>query len=460
MSSKANDTVCLSFNQNNVFITRNNPATRLAEDLTLNVDFPVLNDSGVVVQPQRLADCISDFFDSHNLPSRVQVALKLQYVDLRYLYFPVIPEDELVQIIRDEAIRESIFSYSGESIAVAYKPTGSKTMETGFTNTEVLVATTPQSVIDSIVETFNHTDLKLLSIQPNLEGLQLFYQQKLSGATPVIFLNLQKEEAEFYIWADQKVKFWRHLKVGSDQPERITTEVRLSLEHYQRRAAGEAALKLEKVYILGTTAPLDLEGNFQTEYPAGDSRVDLQGLAAQQLETIQFSFISLAEKNSAEHWLGLGKLWPYALVVLLGLNSWSLLHNHSQTSSVQQSRRELLQLQQNQEIMEKQLQQLQNVKINEAPTTVDRMNLELLLEDLRRIVPVDMRFEQMTINPANRQVQLEGFCLEPQSMNYFLKELKQLPRFKTFTLIDTHRDTRSQHTALVFRLEIELGAIQ
>ena len=457
MSSRVNDTVCLSFNQNSIFISRTNPETRLGEDLTLALDFPVINDSGMIIQPQRVADCLSGFFESHKLPSRVRIALKLQYVDLRYLYFPVIPDDELVQIIRDEAIRESIFSYSGEPIAVAYKKTGSKTMETGFANTEVLAATTPQSVIDSMVETINLTGLKLLSIQPNLQGLQVFYEKKLSGDKPVIMLNVQPEEAEFYIWEQRQAKFWRHLKVGSKQPERLATEVRLSLEHYQRRSASEGACEFEKLYILGKAVSLDLTGNYQTEFPAPEARVDLQSLATQSPETLEFSFIATAVKNPVANWLEPGKLWPYALIILLGLNGWSLWRIYSQKVTVLQSRRQLAQLQQKQGTLEKELEQLQ--KTNEAQGRTEGMKLDLLLEELRQIVPEDMRFEELTINPANGQLQLKGFCLEPQSMNYFLQELKKLQRFRTFTVIDTHRDIRSQHMAMVFHLEIELGAI-
>lgn len=459
MNNRVNDTVCLSFNQNSVFITRTNPETRLGEDLTLALDFPVLNDSGMIIQPQRVADCLSDFFKKHKLPSRVRIALKLQYVDLRYLYFPVIPDDELVQIIRDEAIRESIFSYSGEPIAVAYKKTGSKTMETGFANTEVLVATTLQSVIDSMVETINLTGLKLLSIQPNLQGLQLFYEQKLSGDKAVIMLNVQPDETEFYIWDQRQTKFWRHLKVGSKQPERLATEVRLSLEHYQRRFAGEEASEFEKLYILGKTASFDLTGNFQIEFPAPNSRADLQSLAAQSPEALELSFINAAVKNAVGNWLDLRKIWPYALIVLLGLNGWNLWYIYSQNVTVLQSRRQLTQLQQKRAALEKEFEQLQKTKTIEAQGRTERIKLDLLLEELRQIVPEDMRFEELTINPANRQLQLKGFCLEPQSMNYFLKELKKLQRFKTFTLIDTHRDIRSRHMALVFHLEVELGAI-
>jgi hypothetical protein len=66
----------------------------------------------------------------------------------------------------------------------------------------------------------------------------------------------------------------------------------------------------------------------------------------------------------------------------------------------------------------------------------------------------------MNLDVTGHRLQIEGFCLESQSLSNFLQETKDLNDFKTVALIDSVRQNRSQLDVLSFRLEILLGEYQ
>jgi hypothetical protein len=458
MSILSNGITCLSFDKNEITILSFDPLAKKSLDShTLKCDFDVTDDSGKIVNPVNLGVYLRDYFETKNLPQKCRVAVRLKFIDLKQLSFPVIPDEELREIIRDEAIRESIFSYSGEPIAIAYQITDAKKTDNGLTSKEVLTATAPESIIASIRRTFENTGLKLLSIQPNLKGLELFLKQKFIANEPVILLNLAAGQGEFYIWSDGQPKFWRYLSVGANEPERLSNEINLSLEHYQRRSGNAINLTLQKVIVVGETVALNLPPTLQVEYLSGEPLADLFGLGLSTPRQGRFFFMNDQENSGSGHWVHkLAQAWPLALIIFIALSLWSGREIYLQRRKMDTVRFQHNELAKQRTSLEKQLAKLKQVKLSTGRTAGD-CNIYFLLENLRRIVPQDMRFEKMTLDVTGHNLQIEGFCLESHSLSNFLQETKDLNYFKTVSLIDSVRQNRSQLDVLSFRLEILLG---
>jgi Tfp pilus assembly protein PilN len=458
MSIRSNGTTCLSFDKNEITFLVFDPAAKQGLDHhTITCDFEVADDSGKIINPATLGAYLHDYFETHNLPYKCRVAVNLKFLDLKQLFFPMIPDEELREIIRDEATRESIFSYSGDPIAVAYKITGVKKTDAGFTNKEVITATTPENVIESIRTTFENTGLKLLSVQPNLEGLELFFKYKIATEAPVVLVNLASGHAEFYIWSDGRPKFWRYLSVGADEPERLTHEVTLSLEHYRRRAGNEVDSSFRRVLVVGQAVSLALDPSLQVEYLSGEPLADLFGLGLVDPDKVRFFFINTQEKNASYRFtLCLVKAWPFGLIILLALGLWSGWEIIAQRRQMDTLRQQQTEMANTRTSLEKQLEKLKKLNVP-LGNPAGNINLYFLLENLRRIVPPDMRFEKLVLNVNGHQLQIEGFCLESQSLSTFLQETKHLNYFKTVSLVDSIRQNRSELEVLSFRLEILLG---
>jgi hypothetical protein len=461
MSISSNGITCLSFDKNEISILSFDPlAKKRVDSQTLKCDFDVTDDSGMIVNPVNLGAYLQNYFETKNLPQKCRVAVRLKYVDLKQLSFPEIPDEELREIIRDEAIRESIFSYSGEPIALAYQITGAKKTDNGFTSKEVLAATAPESIIVSIRSTFENTGLKLLSIQPNLKGLEIFLKQKFVSNAPVILLNLAAGQGEFYIWSDGQPKFWRYLSVGANEPERLANEITLSLEHYQRRSGNAVNLTLQKVIVVGETAALNLAPPLQVEYLSGEPLADLFGLGLSNPRQGRFFFMNAQENNGSGQWVHKpAQAWPLVLIIFIALSLWSGREIYLQRRKMDTIRLQHSDLAKQRTSLEKQLAKLKQLKFSTGRAGGD-CNIYFLMENLRRIVPQDMRFEKMTLNVTGHNLQIEGFCLESHSLSNFLNETKDLNYFKTVSLIDSVRQNRSQLDVLSFRLEILLGEYQ
>jgi hypothetical protein len=461
MSIRTSGITCLSFDKNEITILSFNSSTKQGwNSHTLKCDFDVTDDSGKIANPVSLGAYLQDYFETKNLSQKCRVAIRLKFLDLKQLVFPAIPDEELREIIRDEAVRESIFSYSGEPIAVAYQMSGFKKTDNGISTKEVLTATAPESIIASIRSTFENTALKLLSIQPNLKGLEVFLKQKVAPDAPVILLNLAPGQGEFYIWSDGQPKFWRYLSVGAAEPERLVNEITLSLEHYQRRAGTNVNLPLQKVIVVGETVTLNLDSALQVEYLSGEPLADLFGLGLVNPGQVRFFFMNAQENSGSARLIhNLAQAWPIGLVIFLALSLWTGREIYAQRHQMETLRLRRTDLAKQRTSLEKQLEKLKRLNLADGRAATD-FNIYLLLENLRRIVPQDMRFEKMNLDVTGHRLQIEGFCLESQSLSNFLQETKDLNDFKTVALIDSVRQNRSQLDVLSFRLEILLGEYQ
>jgi hypothetical protein len=461
MSIRSNGLTCLSFDKNEIAILSFDPSTKQSlYSQTLKCDFEVTDDSGKIASPVNLGAYLQDYFERKNLPRKCRVAIRLKFLDLKQLAFPSIPDDELREIIRDEAIRESIFSYSGEPIAVAYQMSGVTKTDNGVSNKEVLTTTAPESIIDSIRTTFANTALKLLSIQPNFKGLELFLKQKVATDAPIILLNLASGQGEFYIWSEGQPKFWRYLSVGAAEPERLVNEITLSLEHYQRRTGNNISLPLQKAIVVGETVTLDLGSALQVEYLSGEPLMDLFGLGLVNPNQVRFCFMNAQESSgSGRFFHNLVRAWPIGLIVFMALSLWSGREIYTQRRQMETLRLHRTDLARHRTSLEKQAEKLEQLNRSTGRTTSD-FNIYFLLENLRRIVPQDMRFEKLTLDVTKHRLQIEGFCLESRSLSDFLQETKDLNYFKTVSLIDSVRQNRSQLEVLSFQLEILLGEYQ
>jgi hypothetical protein len=453
---------CVSFAKNTFFMIHYDPRLEtVIASQTVNCDFPVTDDLGAVAQPAHLANYIQDLFEREKLPKQVRIGINLQYLDLKRMTFPDMPDDELQQIVRDEAVRESIFSYSHEAVAVAFKMVGIAQTKTGLVNREILVATVPQTVIASLIATFKLTDLKLLSIQPNIEGLHQFFSAKVNTDLPVILVNVLSEQSEFYIWVNRQPRFWRYLSVGANAPDRLSSEVSRSIEHFQRRTVDDENIEFQKIYWLGVAvAGLKFNETFQVADLTAEPLPELTGLALSAPQNAELCFLNHPRGRTISLRLELQKWWPYGLVILGGLNLWMGWQLHQQQLRMEQARQAYRNLQHTQTNLAHQLDALESISHPASSAMSATFNLYYLMVGLRRIVPPDMQLEKLLFQPAGKSLTMEGFCLQADSLSRFLRNLQSLYGYHKLNLIDSHQENRGRLEVVVFHLEVELGANQ
>jgi hypothetical protein len=312
-----------------------------------------------------------------------------------------------------------------------------------------------------LIATFKLTDLKLLSIQPNIEGLHQFFSAKVNTDLPVILVNVLSEQSEFYIWVNRQPRFWRYLSVGANAPDRLSSEVSRSIEHFQRRTVDDENIEFQKIYWLGVAvAGLKFNETFQVADLTAEPLPELTGLALSAPQNAELCFLNHPRGRTISLRLELQKWWPYSLVILGGLNLWMGWQLHQQQLRMEQARQAYRNLQHTQTNLAHQLDALESISHPASSAMSATFNLYYLMVGLRRIVPPDMQLEKLLFQPAGKSLTMEGFCLQADSLSRFLRNLQSLYGYHKLNLIDSHQENRGRLEVVVFHLEVELGANQ
>lgn len=415
---------------------------------SLTCDFDVIDNAGTLINPVRIGSFLQKSTNEVEIPKRFKVSLGLEFLSLNSLILPAVSGEDFERIVIDEAKRESPFSYTNEKIGVAYQVLQDKIIENGAAGTQVLAATTPLGVIDSIVEAFRNTSLTLETISPSLLGLKHYLlQQKVDLAQPFILIFISSHNAELYIWQGWSATSYHFIRLGSNDLESLQKEITVSLEHFNHNSGRKF---ISRVIVAGERCPIELDSQYTVEYLAGDGWSDLFGLAMVS-EADKLNFITETQQvKGASNTQGNNKFWLVMLGGIILLNvpiSWGLWSAKQQLAKVNNENIRL------QETLNAQIDSMEAKKRNDP-----HYKIHILLEDIRGIVSNDIMFDRLILDLEKRSMQLEGFCLGQNTLNYFIHGLSRIEGVKSIERIQMVEQTRGNLRGYVFSFQINLNA--
>ena len=410
--------------------------------------FEVVDNAGVIINPIRTASFIQKNLNELGIPKKVKVSLGLEYASLSRLFLPPISRPDFNKIVVDEARRESPFSFTNEEIAVSYQVLGDKTGENGVTGTEVLAFTTPQAIIDGIVEVFRNTDLVLEAVTPSLLGLEQYLtHQAVDLSRPCVLIYVTSEDAEFYIWEGRFATAVHYIPFGTKDQDSLGKDITASLEHFNPGSNGEM---ISQVIMVGQDCQIELGGEYSLQYVAGDGWSDLAGLATLPKVPAELNFLSITlpqnEKNP-----GFNKFWLLFIGSIMLLNiplGWNLWSHQQQLANL---KKENLQLQ------ESLMAQISRSSKKNQVTTVFRVHQ--LLENIRQIVSEELMFEHLVLDIIGKNMQLQGFCIGQDTINNFIQDLLTIKSVRSVEGIEIAEQVRSNSKGYIFRLQVYLKDI-
>lgn len=413
---------------------------------TLAFDFEVFDNSGVIKNPIRVATFIQSIFNEYKLPKKVRVSLNSEYLNLDTLLLPSVPKTELHQIIVDEAIHHSVYSFTNEKVAVAYFILKDKVFENGIVNTEVLAVTTLQSTIDQISEAFSQTGLYLEAIVPSFWGVNQYLAQKLYGLTkPINLAFISNKDSEVFTW-DGYPRSCHYIKAGIEELPRLQNEITISLEHFNKQTMNGTFVS--QVLVVGEKCELKLGEKYFIDYLFEEEWPDLRGLALiNDLEDLNF-LSKTPEPGVNPIYFIVQQSWPFILGslvcfnILMGWNCWSSYHQCVELKIEDQRLKNLLFTL---------TQPLNEAKNQQAITGFE---IHTLLGKLRGIVPEEMVFNHFVLDIENKNMQIDGFCLNQNDFNIFLKELSEIKGIKSIDNLESSRQIRANLTGNAFRFNL------
>lgn len=417
---------------------------------SLNPDFPILTHAGSIAEPERLAALLRQRFQSLDLPLNVKVAMGLKYLDLKLLSLPALPPGERDTVIRDEAARESIFSYSGEPVAVAYRIfSPAARSSTGLT---VLTATTPREVIRSIVSLFDDAGLKLISVEPSFIGVQRYVAKQMPDAKPnPAVLAVFNNEAELYVFRENAPPlFWRHLGAGVDNPERLETDVATSLSHYNARAG--AGTQVEILRQIGRELTSTLSVGSEIRRHSGELWPDLAGMGFHDAKEPVMAFFQAETSTSGDGpafftMIGAGLI--LLAIVVNGLLGWHLFNDYHRTNTLHKA-----------VLAEKKAVATEKALLKSAAGPLNSVSSTFKADELmgliRAAIPSGLRLEEIRMDPPAKKLEIAGICREPQALDGFLKKLKEIEGTLLLDSVVSQAKQSTTATVYSFRLNITL----
>lgn len=415
---------------------------------SVQYEFEMLENDGKILNPRRTGQFLQNIVEQYRLPLKFRIGLSLKYLDLKILNLPSMPPAELVRVITDEAVRESIFSFSSQNIAVASRILGNEKTPTG-NELEILTATIPRDVIDSYITTFQLAGFKLMTIQPLLEGFEKSLLQR-SSVKDYAVVNLQKSEAELYIWTESTICFWRVLPAGADNGKQLRSEIEASLEHYQRRI--EETNKVQKIYVCGEKPEGELSLDIPIEFLFEENNLGLIGIGLSELTNL--NFISEFDKNQrAVNPVFKMLIFLATVILFITSSSWFGWQLWNKFENLHYLKKQYMMLENNLKSQEAATGSLQEEKRLLPASTPD---YALLFEELRESVPADMRFETMVITTEDKSIYLEGICINPQSLNRFLSRIAHDERLKNAFVEESKYLTDGSFNRYFFKIRIAL----
>jgi len=453
MKSKATATVCFGFNERKIDYYLINSAGTILSRNSVNVDFEVINSIGAIANQELMVRLLNELIAKYNLPNKVIVRINLRYLDLKRFVFPTMPINELSQIVRDEAVRESIFSFSYEQIAFAYRIIGKSKNDSGVEQNEVLAATLPQNVIDSYWQLFKSARLKLLAIEPVIEGLFKIVPETITTRDKtVIIIRLSQNESELYIWSNNQPQFWRTIQSGSLEPLRLQQEIRTSLEHFNRKNSDSP--EIDCLCFFGEEPPFEVIDNLTLKYLKDEPRLDLAGVNSTERSQSKSGMNFLNFEQNKEHnnfSMLFNKLHWFILVMLIIVNLWLGLQTWLGWNELISIKKQYQKSEKEYQLSQEKLTSLLSKSNRPSPDNFDYPNL---LEAVRTAVPETMRLETLTVDMITKKIELDGFCLELMALDHFVYQLSRNSFIKAITLVQSNQAIRSGITVYIFKNQL------
>ncbi len=424
----------------------------------------ILNNSGVLINEIEIALLLKKMVQEDNLPPRAKVLVNLRFLDLKTLSFPTLPPEELKQVVHDEVIHESIFSFSGETIASSFLILDQPEREptNGVKKISTLAATIPKNAVTSIIAAFNDTGLNLESIQPGIMGMrELKYRYLPDIDQPQALLLITPLETELVIWQKNLPLFWRYLSCGDLEPERLQKEITTSLDHFKRRLANDN--QLAEVYIFGKNPNLKFATELAVqgiplEYPG------LLGLGLQEKEEFNLSFYQAPPQFDINKEFADSKIaLPLIFITILLVNIWLSQRLHAnigenkRLAQLLSNQTRILQQKKNQLFLLKESGEKATLLTN--PQALDNKILGFL-SDLWATTPAQMRLESLQMQWGRKEIQLVGFTENMETFNLFLESLMHLKHVHGISNIETKKQIISGGIIYRFQLSFLLGEIE
>lgn len=415
---------------------------------SLVCDFEIIDNTGTIINPIQTGAFIQKVANELGITKKVKVSLGLEFVSLNSLFLPPLSGPDFDKIVNDEAKRESPFSFTNDKIAVVYQVSRGKSNENGLSGTEVFAVTTPQGIIDKIVEVFRNTNLSLEVIAPSLIGLKHYLiQQQIDISQPFILIYVTQQDAEFYIWDGQFATAFHYIHYGAKEEDGLQKEITASLEHFNHDSNGKF---IPHVIVAGEKCQIQFDNRYTLRFLSGDACSDLTGLASMAKVPDNLNFITEAPKERST--TVIRRLWPVIIGGIFLLNipiGWNLWSGEQQLTGI---RNENLRLH---ELLNTQIAQL-----NKGNQLNHHYKIYLLLESVREIVSQDIMFEHLVLDLADKNMQLEGFCLGQSTINNFIQDLLQIEGVRSVEGIQIMEQARADIKGYVFAFQVQLKDFQ
>ncbi len=155
------------------------------------------------------------------------VAIGRGKAELRELQLPPVPDDELPDMVRFQAIRS--FASAGDSATVDFLVTSRTAQEVQL----VAAAVTPQK-LKQVIETCSDADLvaKRIALRPLAAAALFLTDSRQTHSDDIVLIDLLSEDAEIVVSRAGEVIFMRTVRMPSDlslRPDALAGELRRSL---------------------------------------------------------------------------------------------------------------------------------------------------------------------------------------------------------------------------------------
>ncbi|MFK8111452.1 MAG: type IV pilus biogenesis protein PilM [Rubripirellula sp.] len=250
----------------------------------------------VPIENQNVIEVLHGLVQEHDLGNtETLVAIGRGQAELRELQLPAVPDDELPDIVRFQAIRS--FASAGDSATVDFLVTKRDSNGIG-----TIAAAIGPAMLNQIHETCQNAQLttKRISLRPLASAVLYQIHHKQSGAGDVVLIDLLANDAEIVVLRNDRVVFVRTVRM----PPGASTR--------GKALAGELKRSL---VACGSTGSLDRVVLWGKEEVHGDDKVMLAEAAGSSVDVLDpFGLVDIGQQLKSELPQHVGRLAP-----LLGL---------------------------------------------------------------------------------------------------------------------------------------------
>jgi hypothetical protein len=454
--AKGNTITCMSFDNGELNLAVVNPLTAKAERrISVCYNYNPLESGSSSTGLEETILLIKKTFEENDLPNRVKISLGLNYLELKQLLLPVVPHDELEAIVRDEAVRESVFSYSGENVAVVYQVWGRSVADARSNKQDVFTASAPQRIIDNLLMICARNNLQVLAIQPSLVGLDTaIARSSLKMGDWKALLYITESQTEFYIWEKEHLQFWRSISVGANNPNELQQEVAASLEHFHKKLIDVNAI--EEIFLCGEPVQMDIGPQYVVRKMSNEKTPVLYGLGLSHQNTLDFANTASSERAKAGI-LSLKQVMIPVLAIFILLACIASVRWGQTFIALGRAEKNVKSIQALLTEKELQLQQLQQNQTQIVGFLSG--DLPLFMDRLRRIVPSNLRFNTIELLPDKQQMNISGICIRQPDLTVFINELSHLKGVSSVNQVNSEPAAGENSKFISFKIQMTLGGL-